>query len=135
MQVLSNQALEKAMRRAVSCPLRARWLVFSAAVIRQTNDLEMVSCLKEVRTVLQKAPKTPLHFVDLKHEQQVPYIRHVGEFPLRTVRVLIYKPLIREPEKFQNTKEKDNIVRQTGGKLQHSRYTLSALFPAEPTIG
>jgi hypothetical protein len=82
----------------------SRWFVLSAAVIRQTNDLEMVSCLKEVRTVLQKAPKTPLHFVDLKHEQRVPYIRRVGELPLRTVSVLIYKPLIREPEKFQNTK-------------------------------
>jgi len=78
--------------------------VLSAAVIRQTNDLDMVKCLKEVRTVLQKAPKTPLHFVDLKHGQRVPYIRRVGELPLRTVSVLIYKPLIREPEKFQNTK-------------------------------
>ena len=82
----------------------SRWFVLSAAVIRQTNDLEMVSCLKEVRKVLQKAPKTPLHFVDLKHEQRVPYIRRVGELPLRTVSVVIYKPLIREPEKFQNTK-------------------------------
>jgi len=82
----------------------SRWFVLSAAVIRQTNDLDMVKCLKEVRTVLQKAPKTPLHFVDLKHEQRVPYIRRVGELPLRTVSVLIYKPLIREPEKFQNTK-------------------------------
>lgn len=79
----------------------SRWFVLSAAVIRRTNDLEMVRCLKEVRTVLQKAPKTPLHFVDLKHEQRVPYIRRVGELPLRTVSVLIYKPLIREPEKFQ----------------------------------
>lgn len=49
-----------------------------AAVIRQTNDLQMVSCLKEVRQVLQKAPKTPLHFVDLKHEQRVPYVRRVS---------------------------------------------------------
>lgn len=56
----------------------SRWFVLSAAVIRQTNDLEMVSCLREVRTVLQKAPKTPLHFVELKHEQRVAYIRRVG---------------------------------------------------------
>lgn len=82
----------------------SRWFVLSAAVIRATNDLEMVRCLKEVRAVLQKEPKTPLHFVDLKHEQRVPYIRRVGELPLRTVSVAIYKPLIREPEKFQNTK-------------------------------
>jgi hypothetical protein len=82
----------------------SRWFVLSAAVIRQTNDLQMVSCLKEVRTVLKKKPKTPLHFVDLKHEQRVPYLRRVGELPIRTVSVLVYKPLITEPEKFQNTK-------------------------------
>ncbi len=42
--------------------------------------------------------------MDLKHEQRVPYIRRVGELPVRTVSVLVYKPLIAEPEKFQNTK-------------------------------
>jgi len=82
----------------------SRWFVLSAAVIRRTNDLQMVQCLKEVRAVLKKEPKTPLHFVDLKHEQRVPYIRRVGELPIRTVSVLVYKPLIAEPEKFQNTK-------------------------------
>jgi Protein of unknown function (DUF3800) len=82
----------------------SRWFVLSAAVIRQSNDLQMVSCLKEVREVLKKPPKTPLHFVDLKHEQRVPYIRRVGALPIRTVSVLVYKPLITEPEKFQNTK-------------------------------
>lgn len=82
----------------------SRWFVLSAAVVRQTNDLQMVTCLKEVRLVLKKEPKTPLHFVDLKHEQRVPYIRRVGELPIRTVSVLVYKPLIAEPEKFQNTK-------------------------------
>ncbi len=30
----------------------SRWFVLSAAVIRQTNDLRMVSCLKEVRGLL-----------------------------------------------------------------------------------
>lgn len=82
----------------------SRWFVLSAAVIRQANDLKMVSCLREAREVLGKAPKTPLHFVDLKHDQRVPYARRVGLVPMRTVSVLVYKPLIREPEKFQNTK-------------------------------
>lgn len=82
----------------------SRWFVLSAVVIRKVNDLQMVSCLKEVRQVLGKGPKTPLHFVDLKHEQRVPYIRRVGELPIRTVNVLVHKPLIAEPEKFQNTK-------------------------------
>jgi hypothetical protein len=82
----------------------SRWFVLSAAVIRQANDLQMVSCLKEVRAVLGKAPMTPLHFVDLRHEQRVPYIRRVGALQIRTVSVMVCKPLIAEPEKFQNTK-------------------------------
>ncbi|MBL9181275.1 MAG: DUF3800 domain-containing protein [Verrucomicrobiaceae bacterium] len=82
----------------------SRWFVLSAAVIRQSNDLQMVSCLAEVRQVLKKAPLAPLHFVDLRHEQRVPYIRRVGGLPMRTVSVLVYKPAITEPEKFQNTK-------------------------------
>jgi len=82
----------------------SRWFVLSAVVIRQVNDLQMVSCVKEVRKVLKKLPKTPLHFVDLRHEQRVPYIRRIGNLPIRTVSVLVYKPLINEPEKFQNTK-------------------------------
>lgn len=82
----------------------SRWFVLSAAVIRRTNDLQMVSCLKTVRDILGREPKSPLHFVDLRHEQRVPYIRKVGKLPIRTVSVLVYKPLIAEPEKFQNTK-------------------------------
>ena len=31
----------------------SRWFVLSAAVIRQTNNLQMVSCLKEVRAYLR----------------------------------------------------------------------------------
>ena len=78
----------------------SRWFVLSAAVIRRQNDLQMVSCLKEVRDVLGKAPKTPLDFVDLKHEQRVPYIRRVCNLPIRTMSVMVYKPLIQEPDKF-----------------------------------
>ena len=82
----------------------SRWFVLSAAVIRQTDNMQMVSCLKEVREVLRKSPKTPLHFVDLKHEQRVPYVRRVGDLPIHTISILVNKPQITEPEKFQNPK-------------------------------
>ena len=82
----------------------SRWFVLSAVVIRRTDDLQMVSCLKEVRALLQKTPKTPVHFVDLRHEQRVPCVRRVRESPIRTVSVLVHKLLINEPEKFRNTK-------------------------------
>lgn len=82
----------------------SRWFVLSALVVRNENDLKVVQCLKEVRKLLSKPDKHALHFVDLKHEQRVPYVRRVGELPVRTVNILIYKPSIEEPEKFQSTK-------------------------------
>jgi hypothetical protein len=82
----------------------SRWFVLSALVVRKQNDLELVKCLKEVRAVLRKPPVTPLHFVELKHEQRIPYVRRIALLPVRTVSVLIYKPAISEPEKFQNNK-------------------------------
>lgn len=80
--------------------------MLSAVVVRKTNDLQIVDCLKRVRQLLRKPPKHPLHFVDLKHEQRIPYVKQIGMLPIRTVSVLIYKPLIEEPEKFQNQKHR-----------------------------
>lgn len=82
----------------------SRWFVLSAVVTRRFNDLQMVECLRETRRVLGKAPKTPLHFADLKHEQRVPYIRRVGSLDIRTVNIAVYKPSIREVSRFQGTK-------------------------------
>jgi hypothetical protein len=82
----------------------SRWFVISALVTRIKNDLEVVECLKDTRNLLNKPIKHPLHFVDLKHEQRVPYARRVGNLPARSVSVLIHKPSIREPEQFQNQK-------------------------------
>lgn len=81
-----------------------RWLVLSAVVVRTKNDLKLVETLKSVRQLLGKQPKQQLHFRDLKHEHRVPYVRKITESPIRTVSVLIHKPSIREPEKFQSEK-------------------------------
>lgn len=81
-----------------------RWLVLSAAVVRRKHDHGLVPLMAEVRKLLGKAPKAQLHFSDLKHEQRVPYVRHIAAHPLRTVSVLIHKPSIQEPEKFQAEK-------------------------------
>lgn len=66
-------------------------------MIRQANDLQMVTCLKEVRQVLGKAPKAPLHFVDLKHKQRAPYIRRVGEGLKSESQQDVYRPRPRRP--------------------------------------
>ena len=82
----------------------SRWFVLSAVVTRRFNDLQMVDCLRETRKVLGRAPKSPLHFSDLKHEQRVPYIRRAGSLDVRTINVAVYKPSIREASMFQGTK-------------------------------
>jgi hypothetical protein len=81
-----------------------RWLVLSAVVVRRKNDRCLVTLMADIRKLLGKAPKQQLHFSDLKHEQRVPYVRKIAEAPVRTVSVLIHKPSIREPEKFQAEK-------------------------------
>jgi hypothetical protein len=82
----------------------SRWLVMSAVVVRKENDLQLVRCLEKVRQVLGKQPRKQLHFSDLKHEQRVAYVREIATLPIRTVSILVYKPCIREPEKFQSQK-------------------------------
>ena len=82
----------------------SRWLVLSAVVFRKEYDLHSVRLLKRVRQLLNKEAKQALHFRHLKHEQRVPYVRAIGEERLRTVSVLIHKPSISEPEKFQSEK-------------------------------
>ena len=80
----------------------SRWLVLSAVVFRKTKDREAVRVMREVRTLLGKDPKKALHFRDMKHEHRVPYVRALATAPIRTVSVLIHKPSIIEPEKFQS---------------------------------
>lgn len=80
----------------------SRWLVLSAVVFRKSNDLHAVQLMRDVRTLLKKEPKKALHFRELRHEQRVPYVRAIGEAQLRTVSVLIHKPSIKEPERFQS---------------------------------
>lgn len=82
----------------------SRWLVLSAVVVRTGRDNEMVRIAKECRALLNKPPKHPLHFRNLKHEQRVPFARMVGEAPIRHISVLIHKPSIAEPEMFQQEK-------------------------------
>ncbi len=82
----------------------SRWLVLSAVVTRKQNDLNLVQTLKDARQLLGKTPRQELHFRTLKHEQRVPLVRRIAAEKLRTVSVLIYKPAIREPEKFQSEK-------------------------------
>ncbi len=80
----------------------SRWFVLSAVIFRKSNDLSAVEIMREVRELLGKEPKKPLHFKHLKHEQRIPYVRAIGNARTKTVSILIHKPSIRDPEKFQS---------------------------------
>ncbi|MBI4849782.1 MAG: DUF3800 domain-containing protein [Nitrospirae bacterium] len=82
----------------------SRWLVLSAVVVRKKNDLSLVRLIESVRVLLGKAHKKELHFRELKHEQRVPYVKQIAAAQAKTVSVLIYKPSLRDPEKFQSEK-------------------------------
>jgi hypothetical protein len=69
--------------------------------VRKENDLQLVQLARQARELLNKPPKHPLHFRDLRHEQRVPLARLLGGAPVRTVSVLIHKPSISEPEIYQ----------------------------------
>lgn len=83
----------------------SRWLILSAVVVRRKNDIKMVRLMGDVRKHLGKRANQSLHFSELKHEQRVPYIRHIAESSLfRIVTIAVHKPSIHEPEKFQSQK-------------------------------
>lgn len=82
----------------------SRWLVLSAVVVRKKNDISLVRTLENVRVLLVKPPKKELHFRDLKHEQRVPYVKQIVNAQVKTISVLIHKPSLRDPEKFQSEK-------------------------------
>lgn len=82
----------------------SRWIVLSAVVVRKKNDLSLVRLLESVRVLLSKEPKKELHFRGLKHEQRVPYVKQIAAAQLKIISILIYKPRLRDPEKFQSEK-------------------------------
>ena len=82
----------------------SRWLILSAVVTRTINDDSVVRLMEKVRKTLGRPRKYPLHFCKLAHQQRVPYVQEIAQTALRTVSVLICKPVIAEPEKFQTQK-------------------------------
>lgn len=77
------------------------WFVLSGVVIRKAQDLDVVKLADRIREKLGKAPRRPLHFRDLRHEQRVPCVAEIAKTDLRTISVMVYKPSVKEAEKFQ----------------------------------
>ena len=82
----------------------SRWLILSAVVVRARSDLALVRLVGGTRVLLGRKPGQHLHFSDLKHEQRVPYVRQIASASIRTVSIIVHKPSIHDPEKFQAEK-------------------------------
>ena len=82
------------------------WFVVSAVLIRKPLDVETVKLVDNVRRVLGKPPKKPLHFRDLRHEQKLPYIAEIARAAVETVSVMIHKPSLPE---LDNHREKRRL--------------------------
>ena len=79
----------------------SEWFVLSGVITRATNDLSTVRLVDDVRQLLNKPEKKPLHFRDLKHEQRIPFVERISKARLRIISVLVHKPSLKEPEKFR----------------------------------
>ena len=79
----------------------SEWFVLSAVVTHAAEDLAGVKVVDTVRTRLGRPEKKPLHFRDLRHEHRLVYVDEIARQPLKVVSVLVHKPSLNEPEKFQ----------------------------------
>lgn len=77
------------------------WFVLAGVITRKQSDLETVKLVDGVRAILRRPSRKPLHFRDLRHEHRLPLVDAIAKAKLRTAAVLVHKPSLQEPEKFQ----------------------------------
>lgn len=82
----------------------SRWFVISAVIFRQSNGRAPIEALKRAREALGKEPRQALHFKDLRHEARVAYVAEVAKENMRCVSVLVHKPSLPDPERYQSNK-------------------------------
>ena len=61
----------------------------------------MIDLVRDVRALLGKPPKKPLHFRDLRHEHRLPFLDRIAGAELSTISILTHKPSLTEPAKFR----------------------------------
>lgn len=86
------------------------WFVLSALITRKHMDIQAVKTIDDVRTLLAKPAKMPLHFRKIKHHQRLPFIARLIQGPVRTITIVVHKPSIQEPENFN---EKNRLYHYT----------------------
>ncbi len=74
--------------------------MIAGVVLKCANELEEVKLVDEVRSLLKRPERKPLHFRDLRHEHRVPYAERISGSGLRAFSILVHKPSLMEPENF-----------------------------------
>lgn len=81
----------------------SEWFVISAAITRTSNDLALVSCMRESRAMLGKPVNQPLHFQKMEHGQRLAWVQKIASQRIRSISVFVHKPSIQDPEVFKST--------------------------------
>lgn len=79
----------------------SNWFVLAAIVVRKPDDLNTVKLVDKVRVRLERQPRSPLHFRDLKHEQRLVYNDEIARASLCAIALLVHKPSLREQKVFR----------------------------------
>ena len=77
------------------------WFILSALVVRAERDAELVSIGRELRSTLGWKLNREFHFRKMSHDHRVVVVQRLSRCPVHAISVLVYKPLIQQPEKFQ----------------------------------
>lgn len=89
----------------------SNWFVLSAVILRREEELAEVKLVDAVRSLINQnrqpehriPDKKPLHFRDLSHEQRKLLAQHIAAAKVKTISVMVYKPLLTSPEIFQQS--------------------------------
>jgi hypothetical protein len=84
----------------------SEWLVLSAVIVRTAAESQIIRMMADLRARLGRRPLEPLHFRNMKHELRIPYVTAIASQPLRVISVLVHKPSLSDPSKFEKPKNR-----------------------------
>jgi hypothetical protein len=79
----------------------SEWFVLSAVVVRKNNVPQLWENMRATKLLLERLPKHPLHFRELKHCKRLVWAQQLRKIPIKTISVLIHKPSLTKKDVFQ----------------------------------
>lgn len=78
----------------------SQWFALSAVIIRKNSEPDLLESMHRVKAVLERNPKDPMHFRDMRHVARLVWARDIAKLPIRTSTVLIHKPSVMDDSSF-----------------------------------